>query len=476
MDEINVLAKEVEEEEKEEAEGEGQDDEDSELDSQALDSHFDNEATEEDRKEDLELQEELFAREKEVDSLDNALAQKQELLNAIIESNKEMKKNIVDTMKQEYLKKIIALQNEIKKLESQKDRDIARAKTDASKSSVDTEYKKKIKDLEKELKVLKKKDQEQVDKLRTSKKQKEKIKLLTEEIDSMKTQKVQLMRQIKEDKEKHRKWKDAKTKAMMKMKRENQKKDEQISKLKRENNLKNNVLRRKVEELKALQKRQKEEVKKHRKALAQKRSSRKIDPEKIKKWVKENTQKLMRYQDIKEEMDKEQKLRKDTEKEIEEEQHNFAVVQTKKEKLESQRNLIDSEDYDALEDVDQEIRAYELELNNINENMNSLEDKLDFINEKISVFKKEVIEINPEGIESLRFEEITNLEEAKIYLGSFFNIFLEMNVYRNMVENKILEQEDTIEKYKEEIESLNNKLQASEVKFREEISRCKWFG
>jgi uncharacterized coiled-coil protein SlyX len=51
-----------------------------------------------------------------------------------------------------------------------------------------------------------------------------------------------------------------------------------------------------------------------------------------------------------------------------------------------------------------------------------------------------------------------------------------MNVYRNMVENKILEQEDTIEKYKEEIESLNNKLQASEVKFREEISRCKWFG
>jgi len=60
-------------------------------------------------------------------------------------------------------------------------------------------------------------------------------------------------------------------------------------------------LRRKVEELKALQKRQKNDLTKHRKALNQKRRKKKIDPEKIKIWVAENTQKLMRYQDIKEE-------------------------------------------------------------------------------------------------------------------------------------------------------------------------------
>jgi chromosome segregation ATPase len=46
-----------------------------------------------------------------------------------------------------------------------------------------------------------------------------------------------------------------------------------------------------------------------------------------------------------------------------------------------------------------------------------------------------------------------------------------MNVYRSMVENKILEQDDVIEKLKEEIQELNQKLQASEVKFREEISK-----
>lgn len=84
---------------------------------------------------------------------------------------------------------------------------------------------------------------------------------------------------------------------------------------------------------------------------------------------------------------------------------------------------------------------------------------------------KEIIEINPEGIERLRFEEINNLEEAKIYLSSFFNIFLEMNVYRSMVENKILEQDDIIQKLNSEITELNEKLQASEVKFREEISK-----
>ena len=70
----------------------------------------------------------------------------------------------------------------------------------------------------------------------------------------------------------------------------------------------------------------------------------------------------------------------------------------------------------------------------------------------------------------MKFEEITDLDEAKVYLGSFFNIFLEMNVYRSMVENKILEQDEIIDKQKEEILDLHAKLQASEVKFREEIS------
>ena len=82
---------------------------------------------------------------------------------------------------------------------------------------------------------------------------------------------------------------------------------------KRENNKKNNILRRKVEELKALQKRQKLEVQKHRKALNQRRRLKKIDPEKIKKWVAENTQKLMQYQDIKEELDKELRNKNETE-------------------------------------------------------------------------------------------------------------------------------------------------------------------
>lgn len=469
IDEINNLAKEVDEESKD-SEGNTEIDV-SEADSNTISEHFDQVATEEDRQQDLERQTILNTRENEVDSLESALKQKQNLLDAIIESNKEMKKTIVDTMKQEYLKKIISLQSEIKKLEGQKERDLKKAKTDASKNSVESEFKQKVKVMEKELNLLKKKDKDQVDKLRESRKQKEKIKVLVEEIDNMKTQKVKLMRQIKEEKDNYRKWKQEKTKSLMQMKRENQKLYLETVNLKKENTKKNNILRRKIEELQALQKRQKDDLDKHRKALNQKRKERKINPEKIKAWVADNTKKLIRYQDLKEEMDKEEESKKFTEKQIEEEQSNFAVVLTKKEKLETKRKLIDPADKDALEDVDQELRGLELELNAINENMSSLEDKLDFINEKISVFNKEIIEINPEGIERLRFEEISNLEEAKIYLGSFFNLFLEMNVYRSMVENKLIDQDETITKLKKEISDLNVKIQASEVKFREEIRK-----
>ena len=252
-------------------------------------------------------------------------------------------------------------------------------------------------------------------------------------------------------------------------------KDQQISKLKRENMQKNNILRRKVEELKALQQRQKQDLQKHRKALNQKRQLKKIDPQKIKKWVSENTQKLMRYQDIKEELEKENLAKSHTETQIQEEQSLYAIIQTKMERLQAKRANSDAEDKDLIDDLDQEIREMELELESITENMNSLEDKLDFVSEKISTFEKEVIEINPESIERLRFEEISNLEEAKIYLGSFFNIFLEMNVYRSMVENKILEQDEIIDKLKQELSDVNAKLQASEIKFREEISKFKIF-
>ncbi|CAI2359358.1 unnamed protein product [Moneuplotes crassus] len=471
MSQITLLQQEVDEEEKEESKLNQTDENNETMDENTRDTHFDKEATEEDKQEDQKIKDRLELRETEVDNLDNALVQKQELLDAIVESNKEMKKEIVDTMKQEYLKKIIALQNEIKIMESQRERDVKKAKNETSKSTVNNEYKRKIKDMEKELKLFKKKDKEQVDKLRISKKQKSQISKLKEDINGMKSQKVSLMRQLKEDREQHRKWKNEKTKDLMKMKMANQKKDQQITKLKRENSKKANILRRKMEELKALQKRQKSDMTKHRKALNQKRRAKKINPEKIKEWVMDNTSKLMRYQDIKEELDKEEKSKVATEKEIEEEQSQFAEIQTKKEKLETKRRLADPDDRDTIEDIDSDLRGYELELNNINENLNSLEDKLDFVNEKISVFNKEVIEINPEGIERLRFEEITNLEEAKIYLGSFFNIFLEMNVYRTMVENKILEQDEIIEKQRSDIQDLQAKLQASEVKFREEISK-----
>ena len=325
--------------------------------------------------------------------------------------------------------------------------------------------------MEKELSSLKKKDKEHVNQVKASKMQKERIQSLTEEVEGMKAQKIKLLRQIKEEKGNYTKWKDEKTRSLLKMKRENQKKDQEILKLKKENSKKSNILRRKVEELQALQKRQKLDVTKHKNALKQKQKSKKIDPEKIKQWVAENTQKLIRYQDIKEEIEKEEAEKRSTEKQIEEEQSNYAMIQTKKEKLEASRRLIDEDDLDKLEDIDQELRGFELELEAINENISSLDEKLEFVNEKISVFNKEVIEINPEGIEALRFEEINNLEEAKVYLGSFFNIFLEMNVYRSMVENKIVEQQDSIDKLNNEITELNNKIHASEIKFREEIRR-----
>lgn len=184
---------------------------------------------------------------------------------------------------------------------------------------------------------------------------------------------------------------------------------------------------------------------------------------------------MIRYQDIKEEIEKEESERVNTEKQIEDEQSNYAAIQTKKEKLEAKLKTISKDDRDQIEDIEQDIRGCELELGAINENMNSLEEKLDFICEKISIFNKEIIDINPESIEALRFEEINNLEEAKIYLGSFFNIFLEMNVYRSMVENKILEQDGVIAQLRKEITDQNTKIQASEIKFREEIRKlfCK---
>lgn len=112
--EINILSQETDDHIETSDQAESGEFEEIDPDSQIVTQSFENEATEEDKKQDVYLKSNLLSREKEVDSLEFSLNQKQKILDAIVESNKEMRQTIVDTMKQEYLKKIILLQSEIK--------------------------------------------------------------------------------------------------------------------------------------------------------------------------------------------------------------------------------------------------------------------------------------------------------------------------------------------------------------------------
>ena len=201
---------------------------------------------------DKEYEMSIQVQRKEMSLISGNLAEKEELLKGMAQSQLLLEKNLVDEMKNQYYNKVMNMENEIKQLEKQRDEVMSKS-TNASQESEKTKsiavYKQKITDLELKLRDFKKKEKEQQNLNKVVETQKSKIQHLDDEIKKIKNQKLVLHKKMKEEADKYEKLRSARQKELLDAKKSNIEKDMVISKLKNESRKKESIYKKQAEEL-----------------------------------------------------------------------------------------------------------------------------------------------------------------------------------------------------------------------------------
>jgi len=136
--------------------------------------------------------------------MDSEIQGQQQILDVIKQSKHQLESHLLESMKQEYHKKIETLEQELVRLQEERNSK-SQGQSEQNKQRIAEDYRRKMKDLQKKLEDYKVKDRE----IQGKKKECEKIKVqmqnLEKEIDKMKYNKVQMSRKLKTESEKHRK-------------------------------------------------------------------------------------------------------------------------------------------------------------------------------------------------------------------------------------------------------------------------------
>jgi hypothetical protein len=78
------------------------------------------------------------------------------------------------------------------------------------------------------------------------------------------------------------------------------------------------------------------------------------------------------------------------------------------------------------------------------------------VSQKLSTISTSLINLSPDDIEKLRFDEVQSIEGARACLGAFFGILLDVNVYKKQLENQTILNEATIDTLKSKVDDLTN--------------------
>ena len=166
--------------------------------------------------------------EKTLDKVEGDIHEREKMLSQIKEKHKEMQKNLIAIMENQYHKKLEELEKEMDKLKNDQENAVQLAPKD---ERIGQQYKKMITEYENKIKEYRKHEANQKKLLKQTKEQEEKIQTLTDEIMKMRQQKNELVKQIKGERTNYEKHRKEQIKQSMKLKQETIKQKIIIAKL-----------------------------------------------------------------------------------------------------------------------------------------------------------------------------------------------------------------------------------------------------
>lgn len=367
-------------------------------------------------------------RESEVHSINRALALKEELVLQLLNNASEFS---------EQTKEIQEMENEIKKLQMEKEQLIKTVETvhanNASAKLAETR-RKKLMELERKITELTKKCVEQSRIIKSKEKSDSQVKNLASEIQSLKQTRVKLVREMRKEAEKFSQYKMKREREIHKLKDQDRKRQNQIVRMQTQHNKQQIVSKRKMEEACAIIKRLKETMEKQRQTQMRRDKS-KTSKEEIKTLVSQEIAVMINTTDAK-----------------------YSLEKLKKDRALLSQNLSELE---------------QLYKNNsskqIKDQIKDLGDYIELRNVQISELQQKIIEADEENRKNAPWKSIQTLGDARIVIDTLTEGFIECENKFNM---KCHEYDELMEKYDETLMILRkNELKEKAKQQRENNSK-----
>lgn len=84
------------------------------------------------------------------------------------------------------------------------------------------------------------------------------------------------------------------------------------------------------------------------------------------------------------------------------------------------------------------------ETDSITATLDVLEEHYDHVENKIISIRSEIKAFDMESVQAPRFKGLNNVDNARATLKTFFMVLLDINVYKKDLENKLIEQDETV--------------------------------
>ena len=76
--------------------------------------------------------------------------------------------------------------------------------------------------------------------------------------------------------------------------------------------------------------------------------------------------------------------------------------------------------------------------------LDMLAETLDFVQSKVNQVTEEIECFDIDSVQPMSFNALDSIESAKATLKTFFMVLLDLNVYKKDLENKLIEQDETV--------------------------------
>ena len=120
-----------------------------------------------------------------------------------------------------------------------------------------------------------------------------------------------------------------------------------------------------------------------------------------------------------------------------------------REKLEFEKEELealaeDQRDEGRILEIDDQLKDIGLEISSITETLDMLEETLEFVQSKANQVTEEVEGFDLEDVQPMSFNALDSIESAKATLKTFFQVVLDLNIYKRDLEQKCIEQDENV--------------------------------